>query len=32
MLAAGAMVLLRILMASTIGWRASWRREAEELA
>jgi len=32
MLAAGAMVLLRILMASAIGWRASWRREAEEAA
>jgi NNP family nitrate/nitrite transporter-like MFS transporter len=32
MLAAGAMVLLRVLLASTIGWRASWRPEAEEPA
>jgi NNP family nitrate/nitrite transporter-like MFS transporter len=30
LLAAGAMVLLRALMASTTGWRASWREVAAE--
>jgi NNP family nitrate/nitrite transporter-like MFS transporter len=31
-IAAGAALLLRVLMASQTGWKASWKIEAEEAA